>query len=231
MVAHRSFLMLGSAVSSNTPKDFQPSPNKEAEYSPQICFHATTAPPGKAYAAVGIQSALDSEIGLPSSSTSVLRMLVLFAPADVRRSFMILLRESVLQLHNDSFAAFERNGESALAQRDGVIPKHLRAPAMQRRHTLVFVRREALDIVGVGDQARRNTGGFGAQAQQRLEKIDCCGRRLASASWPILFERLGRLGGAPLRNRLHQSLAEARRCETARHGADAFERFDGVGRM
>jgi hypothetical protein len=81
--------MLGSAVSSSTPKDFQPNSHKGVVARPLISRHATPAPPGMAYAAVGMQRALDSAIGLPSRSTSVLWMLVLLMPAEVRRSLII----------------------------------------------------------------------------------------------------------------------------------------------
>src|SRR5580692_8463321 len=81
--------MLGRAVSSNTPKDFQPNSHMgQIGCCPLISRHAWPAPPGKAYAAVGMQSALDSAIGLPSRSTSASWMLVLVMPAEVRRSLM-----------------------------------------------------------------------------------------------------------------------------------------------
>jgi hypothetical protein len=44
---------------------------------------------GCAYDPVGTQRALESAIGLPSSSTSASWMLVFLMPADVRRSFML----------------------------------------------------------------------------------------------------------------------------------------------
>src|SRR5690349_3839354 len=48
------------------------------------------APPGMAYTAVGMQRALDSEIGLPSRSTRVLRMLSLEMAHEVSRNFMMV---------------------------------------------------------------------------------------------------------------------------------------------
>src|ERR1700733_7982513 len=82
--------MLGSAVSSSTPNDFQPNSHKGLLAFPEISRHAMSAPtPGQAYAAVGMQRALDSAIGLPSRSTSALWMLVLLMPAEVRRSLMM----------------------------------------------------------------------------------------------------------------------------------------------
>jgi hypothetical protein len=64
--------MLGSAVSSSTPNDFQPNSHKGVEADAQISRQAMPAPPGMAYAAVGMHRALDSAIGLPSRSTSAL---------------------------------------------------------------------------------------------------------------------------------------------------------------
>src|SRR5260221_6759663 len=85
-----SSLMLGSAVSSSTPKDFQPNPHKGVVARPLISRKAAAAPPGMAYAAVGMQRALDSAIGLPSRSTRALPMLSLEMPPDVRRNFMMV---------------------------------------------------------------------------------------------------------------------------------------------
>jgi hypothetical protein len=81
--------MLGSAVSSSTPKDFQPNSHKGVEADPQISRQAMPAPPGMAYTAVGMQRALDSAIGLPSRSTSASWMLVFLMPAEVRRNLML----------------------------------------------------------------------------------------------------------------------------------------------
>src|SRR5438874_12105709 len=89
-------LMLGSAVSSSTPKDFHPSSHKGVASRPLISRHAMPAPPGMAYAAVGMQRALDSAIGFPIRSTSASWMLVFLMPADVRRNFMMRLLVIVL---------------------------------------------------------------------------------------------------------------------------------------
>src|SRR4030095_12799600 len=84
--------MLGSAVSSSTPKDFQPSSHMGVLGSrPLMNRHAWLAPPDWAWFAVGMHRALDSGIGLPRRSTSALWMLVFLMPADVRRSFMMPL--------------------------------------------------------------------------------------------------------------------------------------------
>src|SRR6266487_3544252 len=82
--------MLGSAVSSSTPRDFQPNSIIGQRGScPLMKFHALGGPAmGCPYDAVGMQRALDSAIGLPSRSTSASWMLVFLMPADVRRNFM-----------------------------------------------------------------------------------------------------------------------------------------------
>ena len=68
----RSSSRLGSAVSSSTPTDFQPrSTIGERCSCPLMNRHAWRGPaPGCPYDAVGMQRALHSAIGLPSSSTS-----------------------------------------------------------------------------------------------------------------------------------------------------------------
>src|SRR5512133_1096306 len=88
----RSSSMLGSAVSSSTPKDFQPSSHMGSADRPVMNRHAPAqamrGPYTPPYIAVGMQSALDSLMGLPSRSTSASRMLAFLMPADVRRSFI-----------------------------------------------------------------------------------------------------------------------------------------------
>src|SRR5437899_8382291 len=83
--------MLGSAVTSSTPKDFQPNSHMGVLASrPLMNRHAAPGPAmGCPYAAVGMQRALDSAIGLPRRSTSALWMLAFLMPADVRRNRMI----------------------------------------------------------------------------------------------------------------------------------------------
>src|SRR3954452_6546546 len=82
--------MLGSAVSSSTPRDFQPNSIIGQRGScPLMKFHALGGPAmGCPYDAVGMQRALDSAIGLPSRSTNASWMFVFLMPADVRRNFM-----------------------------------------------------------------------------------------------------------------------------------------------
>src|SRR6266480_1038153 len=84
--------MLGNAVSSSTPMDFQPNSIIGQRGScPLMKFHALGGPAmGCPYEAVGMQRALDSAIGLPRSSTSASWMLGFLMPADVRRNFMPL---------------------------------------------------------------------------------------------------------------------------------------------
>ena len=84
----RSSPMLGSAVSSRTPTDFQPRSHMGAGGSPAMKRQAEAGVHmGWPYSAVGMQRALESAIGLPSRSTSASRMLVFVTPPDVRRSF------------------------------------------------------------------------------------------------------------------------------------------------
>src|SRR2546430_3569651 len=86
----RSSPMLGSAVSSSTPRDFQPSSHMGVEDCPVMKRHAPPGlPMGCPYPAVGMQRALESAIGLPRRSTSALWMLVFLMPAEVRRSLML----------------------------------------------------------------------------------------------------------------------------------------------
>jgi hypothetical protein len=90
MGIHCSLSMLGSAVSSSTPKDFQPSSHMGVRSSrPVMNRHAWPAPPGRACVAVGMQRALDSAIGLPNRSTKASRMLAFLMPADVRRNLIL----------------------------------------------------------------------------------------------------------------------------------------------
>src|SRR5580700_817214 len=80
--------MLGSAVSSSTPRDFHPSSHMGVVDRPVMNRHAEAGPP-MGYDAVGMQRALDSAIGLPRRSTRASPMLVFLMPADVRRSFIV----------------------------------------------------------------------------------------------------------------------------------------------
>jgi hypothetical protein len=58
--------------------------------------HAMSAPPGKAYEAVGMHRALDSATGLPRRSTSAPWMLMFVMPADVSSSLMMPLPHHVI---------------------------------------------------------------------------------------------------------------------------------------
>src|SRR5215204_5146759 len=80
--------MLGSAVSSSTPNDFQPNSHMGVLGScPLMNLHASSGCP-KACVAVGMQRAVDSATGLPSRSISAPWMLAFLMPADVRRNLM-----------------------------------------------------------------------------------------------------------------------------------------------
>jgi hypothetical protein len=88
MGTHRSSSMLGSAVSSSTPTDFQPRPTMGWPEFPLMNRQAPAPGPpmGCPYCAVGMHRALESAIGLPRRSTNARRMLAFVTPADVRRS-------------------------------------------------------------------------------------------------------------------------------------------------
>src|SRR5262249_13148878 len=84
--------MLGSAVSSSRPNDFQPSPHIGSDDRPLTNRYAAPGPAiGCPYAAGGMQSALDSATGLPSSSSSAPRMLAFLTPADVSSNLIATL--------------------------------------------------------------------------------------------------------------------------------------------
>src|SRR2546423_636291 len=90
--------MLGSAVSSSTPNDFQPRSHIGFSGSrPLMNRHAWPGVTwGCPYPAVGMQRALASAIGLPRRSMSALWMLVFLMPAEVSRSFTIPLLADVM---------------------------------------------------------------------------------------------------------------------------------------
>src|SRR6476661_10679854 len=79
--------MLGRAVSSSTPTDFQPSSVMGWSEFPLMNRQATRGLRGWPYAAVGMQRALHSAIGLPRRPTRASWMLGFLMPADVRRHF------------------------------------------------------------------------------------------------------------------------------------------------
>src|SRR5215204_5375064 len=83
--------MLGSAVSSKTPRDFQPSSHMGVRGSrPAMNLHAPVGSVmGCPYVAVGMHSASDSAMGLPSMPTSASLMLGFVMPADVSSNFMM----------------------------------------------------------------------------------------------------------------------------------------------
>src|SRR5262245_35293188 len=82
--------MLGNAVSSSTPSVFHPSSHIGVLGSwPLMNFHATPGFSGCPYDAVGMQSALDSAIGLSRRSTRAAWMLWFLTPAEVRSSLRI----------------------------------------------------------------------------------------------------------------------------------------------
>src|SRR5262245_49552708 len=95
MGTQSSLSRLGSAVSSSTPKDFQPN-SHIGVLSPRPLMNpqasaAPATPPGKAYVAVGMHRALHSAMDLLNRSTRALRMLSFLMPAEVSRNFMMPL--------------------------------------------------------------------------------------------------------------------------------------------
>src|SRR5688572_18809805 len=106
--------MLGSAVSSSTPRDFQSSSHMGLLGScPLMRRHAPAGRTmGCPYIAVGMQSAFDSAIGLPRRSTRASRMLAFLMPAEVRRSFMVLH-------YTEPFGALKETTPAAAESGDG----------------------------------------------------------------------------------------------------------------
>src|SRR5262245_21674428 len=97
--------MLGSAVSSSTPNDFQPNSHMGVLGScPLMNLQASLGCP-RACVAVGMQRALDSAIGLPRRSTSALWMLVFLMPAEVRRSFIMPFPGDIVALLDEPISS------------------------------------------------------------------------------------------------------------------------------
>src|SRR4051794_6798267 len=92
----RSSPMLGSAVSSRRPTDFQPRPLMWCGGSPTTKPRTEAGPhTGWPHCAVGMQSALDSAIGLPSRPMSASWMLGFVTPPDVSSNLIIPLLNDV----------------------------------------------------------------------------------------------------------------------------------------
>src|SRR5262245_39169360 len=97
--SQRDLPMLGRAVSSSTPSDFQPSSIIGQGDLPAMKRHATPGSQcGWPYDAVGMHRALDSAIGLPRRSSSARWMLAFLMPAEVRRSFMTSFQTWLMNL-------------------------------------------------------------------------------------------------------------------------------------
>lgn len=84
--------MLGSMVSSSSPKDFQPNWHMAEPSCPFMAFQANCGPPGKGYIPVGMKSALDSSMGLPNRFISAFWMLGLAMPLEVSKSFICIAK-------------------------------------------------------------------------------------------------------------------------------------------
>src|SRR4051812_25820873 len=117
--------MLGSAVSSRTPRDFHPRSHMGISDLPLMKRHGPAGvAQGGLYPAVGIQSALDSAIGLPKRATSASRRLLFLTPAEVSSSFTrpfpeLCRSDRSLQIPGQ---AVEQSGGSANAQRRRLRP-------------------------------------------------------------------------------------------------------------
>src|SRR6476646_4758939 len=88
---HRSAPIVGSAVSSRTPRDAQPRPEKCRNWGSAATRPRTDAGPhiGWPHWAVGTTSAWHSAIGLPRSCTSAEWMLGFVTPPDVSKRFKV----------------------------------------------------------------------------------------------------------------------------------------------
>src|SRR4030095_4712173 len=88
MGTQRCSQMLGSAVSSSTPTDFQPRSTIGLSEFPLMNRQGPAPGPtlGCPYCAVGMHRALESAIGFSRTSTHTWWMLAFLTPAEVRRS-------------------------------------------------------------------------------------------------------------------------------------------------
>src|SRR4029078_3581694 len=88
---HRSAPMVGSAVSSRTPSDAQPRPEKCRKSGSAATRRATDTGPhiGCPHCAVGTTRAWHCATGFPSSCTSAEWMLGFVTPPDVSKSFKV----------------------------------------------------------------------------------------------------------------------------------------------
>src|SRR4051812_34164844 len=108
--------MLGSAVSSSRPTDFQPRSHMGDGLRPATKRQAEKGVhPGCPYSAVGMQRAVESAIGLPRRSTNESWMLGFWTPPDVRRSFTPGHDSRTLA----AFAALEGAGQYAFMKSTG----------------------------------------------------------------------------------------------------------------
>ena len=57
-------------------------------------------------------------------------------------------------------ALFQGDGQIAVAQADGVLAEYLIAPSQKGGHAIILLRGQPFNILGIGDQARGDVGGF-----------------------------------------------------------------------
>src|SRR5690242_10994743 len=100
MGTQRSASMLGRAVSSSTPTDFQPRSTMGFSDVPLMNCQALLPGPtmGCPYIAVGMHRARDSAIGLRSIPTSAAWMLGFVTPLSVSRNFMGPVLQVLVQI-------------------------------------------------------------------------------------------------------------------------------------
>src|SRR5439155_24444961 len=87
----------------------------------------------------------------------------------------ILRIDRLLRLCNHpahlEFPVFDGEGEATLDQVDRVLTELLVAPARQDIEILAHSGGERLEVVGAGDEPRRDSGLLGADLQQQLQEI------------------------------------------------------------
>src|SRR4029079_237601 len=150
---HRSSSMLGSAVSSNKPTDFQPSWVIWHSSFPLTKPHGFTPGPtsGWPYKAVGMHSAVHSSIGLVSMPVSESWMVGLATPAAVSSRRMVPpgVLERVLGRRDA-----ERRGDSRTAQlpHEAVVQDVQRAEEQNGEGIELAVERRRREIHEGGDR-------------------------------------------------------------------------------
>ena len=97
-----------------------------------------------------------SEAATPISSAEGLRSgwTPLRAPTD-RTPYGSGLRQAICR-HDHNLAAYEREGQFATLETEGIFTEKFPAPALESRHIRLLLSRDALQVLAVGDEARGN---------------------------------------------------------------------------